>query len=124
MIDQLPLLTSTVLTLLLLGNSLAAPGAELPSHEDAAIISRADGSVDGTLTCGTFATGSKHQAPGLVSDLRAGGKIADKTWDVKAGACNRVHCWDTTGIYICNVCHIPSLSVPTFPLCAAGISYI
>ncbi|KUI67867.1 hypothetical protein VM1G_03493 [Cytospora mali] len=98
MIQQLSLLA----TVLLLSNALAAPGAELRNREDAVIQSRADESVDGSLWCGNFASGSKHQAPGLISDLRTGGKIADKTWDVLAGTCHRVHCWDTTGIYVCN----------------------
>ncbi|ROW04344.1 hypothetical protein VSDG_00993 [Cytospora chrysosperma] len=100
MIQQLssPGMALALLLLLSVGNTVAAPGAD----DAAAIGYRTDVSVDGTLVCGSFATGSKNQAPGLVADLRSGGKISDKTWDIEAGTCNRVHCWDTTGIYICN----------------------
>ncbi|ROW17003.1 hypothetical protein VPNG_01170 [Cytospora leucostoma] len=91
----------------LLGIALANPRATKLSaseHDDdgkdqAAMGPRADESVDGTLHCGTFATGSKHTAPGLVGDLQPGGKIAGRAWDVRAGTCQRVHCWDTTGVY-------------------------
>jgi hypothetical protein len=102
MIQQLssPGIALALLLLFSVGNTLAAPGAD---DATTTVKYRTDVSVDGTLVCGSFATGSKDQAPGLVADLRSGGKISDKTWDIKAGTCNRVHCWATTGIYICNV---------------------
>lgn len=66
---------------------------------------RTDESLDGTMYCGTVATGSKTTVRGLLTDLDAGanGKISGKTFTIAAGACQRVHCWDTTGIYVCNV---------------------
>ncbi|ROW03756.1 hypothetical protein VMCG_05419 [Cytospora schulzeri] len=100
MIKHLSLFSAALL--LVLGNTLAAPETEILGREDGGLGYRADESIDGTLVCGSFATGSKDQAPGLVSDLRSGGKIARKTFLIKAGACNRAHCWDTTAIYICN----------------------
>lgn len=66
---------------------------------------RASESLDGTLFCGNFASGSKGTASGLLTDLDAGanGKISGREFTVGAERCKRVHCWETTGIYVCNV---------------------
>lgn len=99
--DALPLLAA------LLPLSSAAPGLSDTDQTTtpASLVARTDVSNDGTLHCGNFATGSKITSRGLLTDIDAGanGKIAAATFLVKAGACQRVHCWDTTGVYVCNV---------------------
>lgn len=92
-------LTTLLLLLLLLSTAKAAPKTDIPGREEedvdktpAGVLPRADVSTDGTLMCGTFVTGSKSQSIGLVADLRAGGKLTGKSFDVKAGACHRAHC--------------------------------
>ncbi|KAF3766075.1 hypothetical protein M406DRAFT_68456 [Cryphonectria parasitica EP155] len=88
--------------LLLLTATAAAAALATPAPPQ--LEPRADESLDGTLFCGNFATGAKGTASGLLTDLDAGahGKISRKEFTVAAGGCQRVTCWDTTGIYVCN----------------------
>ncbi|PSS00603.1 hypothetical protein BD289DRAFT_479478 [Coniella lustricola] len=102
---------SLISSLFLLATSSLAPPPAWPEsttnnatvHLEQQII-RATGSLDGTLFCGNFATGSKATAAGLLTDLDAGanGKISHSEFVNSAGACQRVTCWDTTGVYVCN----------------------
>ncbi|KAJ4410255.1 hypothetical protein N0V82_009307 [Gnomoniopsis sp. IMI 355080] len=84
--------------LLLAGTALATP--TWPEKLD----TRTTMSVDGTLYCGIFASGDRTTASGLLTDLDAGanGKVAHSSFTIPSGGCERVHCWDTTGIYACN----------------------
>lgn len=59
-------------------------------------------SDDGTLHCGIFGSGNKDKVYDLEKDLS--GNLASRSWTIPPGGCNRVHCADTTGIYVCNVC--------------------
>lgn len=98
------LLNNNVITLLLLaGTALATP--TWPQKLDA----RTDESLDGTVYCGIFGSGDRTDASGLLTDLDAGanGKISKKGFIIPSGQCNRVTCWDTTGIYACNVSFLP-----------------
>lgn len=78
-------------------------------------------SDDGTLHCGNFGSGDKSTVSGLERDLSTG-SLKDKMFKIPPGECNRVHCDDTTGIYVCNVCVIrgpffaPTFNPPFFPL--------
>lgn len=94
------LLNNNLITLLLLaGTALATP--TWPQKLDA----RTNESLDGTVYCGIFGSGDRTDASGLLTDLDAGanGKISKKGFIIPSGQCNRVTCWDTTGIYACNV---------------------
>lgn len=74
-------------------------------------------SDNGKLFCGIFGSGSKDNIENLEIDLSVG-KLADKMYTIGAGQCNRVHCDDTTGIYVCNVSILPwpsSFSPAYFP---------
>lgn len=84
----------------LLGSATAsfAPNERLPDRRSQAV------STDGTLHCGIFGTGDKSTIENLNYDLRPGGKLTDKTFTIGPGQCNRVHCYDTSAIYVCNVC--------------------
>lgn len=101
----------------------AAPAAVAqadPEHANAPLEARWVRSNDGTLYCGNFHTGSRPTAAGLLTDLDlgAGGKIARKMFTIGAGQCNRVHCWGTTGVYVCNVCiHALAPWPPPPPFC-------
>lgn len=58
-------------------------------------------STDGTLACGILPSGNKDKASDLGDELA--GKKAGASWTVGPKECNRVHCDDTTGVYVCNV---------------------
>lgn len=95
---------SLLLVVVLLLHSLARTTVATPTWPDK-LAARATESVDGTLYCGIFASGDKGTAAGLLTDLDAGahGKIAHKSFTIPSRGCERVTCWDTTGIYVCNV---------------------
>lgn len=66
--------------------------------------------VTGKLHCGNFANANGQMAGNLVSALNAG-SLKTHEYSVAAHGCNRVNCWDTSGVYVCNV----SLSPPPPP---------
>lgn len=65
-------------------------------------------STDKTLYCGVFGSGAKDTMATLEHDL-VSGKHKKRVWTIGPGECNRVHCYQTTGIYVCNasVCIVP-----------------
>lgn len=83
----------------LLGSAAAglAPSEWRPGRRSSGVSS------DGTLHCGIFGSGDKSTIENLNYDMRAGGKLTDKTYIIGPGQCNRVHCYDTSAIYVCNV---------------------
>lgn len=90
---------------LLAGNTVLAA----PSVEERAVTK----SHDGTLVCGNFATGTKKDVYNLTNDLSDGGKIGNKRFTVGPRSCQRIHCWNTSAVYICNVhYHLPTPSTP------------
>ncbi|KAJ0125051.1 hypothetical protein J7T55_006395 [Diaporthe amygdali] len=92
-------LYTSLLLVCLLGHAAAG----LAGTSDTRLVSRnPQVSKDGTLTCGTFGSASKQTVPNLLNDLLPGGKIADKVWTIGPNSCHRVHCYDTSGIYVCN----------------------
>lgn len=95
---------SNVLTLLLPFLLLADTTLATPTWPEK-LDARATESLDGTVYCGIFGSGDRTDASGLLTDLDAGanGKISKKGFIIPSGQCNRVTCWDTTGIYACNV---------------------
>ena len=60
-------------------------------------------SDNGRLFCGIFGSGSKDNIENMQLDLQVGG-LKDRMYKIGPGECNRVHCYETTGIYVCNVC--------------------
>lgn len=91
---------ASLLLACLIGSAAASNGA----------ASNKQVSDDGTLHCGIFASGNKDKVSDLELELRGG--QAGKSWTIGPGQCNRVHCADTTGVYVCNVCILwPLLSV-------------
>ncbi|KAL1883344.1 hypothetical protein Daus18300_000402 [Diaporthe australafricana] len=103
-------------TLLLQAAGLVAAGVAAPSsdelsegstltttestNEESTIERRAYGHGTGRVICGRFANADGPMAKDLIRSLE--NKDKDKTWDVGPGACNRVTCWDTSAIYVCN----------------------
>lgn len=57
-------------------------------------------STDKTLYCGIFGSGAKDTMATLEHDL-VSGKHKKRVWTIGPGECNRVHCYQTTGIYVC-----------------------
>lgn len=94
------LLNNNLVTLLLLASTVLAT----PTRSEK-LDARTNESLDGTVYCGIFGSGDRTDASGLLTDLDAGanGKISKKGFIIPSGQCNRVTCWDTTGIYACNV---------------------
>lgn len=89
---------------LLLACALSSAAASFaPSDTNLDERSNTQVSTDGTLHCGIFGSGNKDTVSGLERDL-SNGKLKDTMFHIKGGECNRVHCDDTTGIYVCNVC--------------------
>lgn len=58
-------------------------------------------SDNGRLNCGIFGSGDQQAAENMYGDLKFHG-LKDKVYPIAPGACNRVHCWGTTAIYVCN----------------------
>lgn len=71
--------------------------------------------ITGKLYCGNFANANGHMAVSLVSAL--GNSLKGHSYPVAAHGCNRVNCWDTSGVYVCNVSpDLPFLSIsPPLP---------
>lgn len=59
------------------------------------------GSGRGKAVCGRYANADYHKARDLLFDLD--NKLAGNDYKIKPGQCNRVHCYDTSAIYVCNV---------------------
>lgn len=110
------------ITLLLKAAGLVAAGVAAPfseelsedsisnttesSIEESTIERRAYGHGSGRVICGRFANADGNMALDLIRSLE--NKDKDRTWDVGPGACNRVTCWDTSAIYVCNVSLSPN----------------
>lgn len=54
----------------------------------------------GRAICGKYANGNYVMSKKLIWELD--NKLANRDYTIGAGQCDRVHCWDTTGIYVCN----------------------
>ncbi|KAI3390634.1 hypothetical protein diail_9013, partial [Diaporthe ilicicola] len=58
------------------------------------------GHGEGRVICGLYANADYVMIADLSHSLE--NKDKDRTWDIGPKACNRVTCWDTSAIYICN----------------------
>lgn len=58
--------------------------------------------ITGRLNCGNFPNADGSMAKSLVAALGEGG-LATRSYEVASHGCNRVNCWDTSGVYVCNV---------------------
>lgn len=65
------------------------------------LMSREEGHGRGRLICGGYANGDYNKIIDLIYDLDNDQRNQDFTID--AGQCNRVKCWDTSALYVCNV---------------------
>lgn len=68
----------------------------------ATAVKQSQHSDDGRLHCGIFGSGAETTAHKMYSQMRFE-NLKDKTFTIKPGRCDRVHCHDTTGVYVCNV---------------------
>lgn len=59
------------------------------------------GSGRGKVICGKYANGDFSKSRDLIWDLD--NKLSGNDYTIDGGQCNRVHCYDTTAIYVCNV---------------------
>ncbi|KAF3766579.1 hypothetical protein M406DRAFT_330384 [Cryphonectria parasitica EP155] len=57
--------------------------------------------VHGMQYCGNFANADGSMSTQLVDKLGEG-DLKDRQYTVAAHGCNRVQCWDTSGVYVCN----------------------
>lgn len=102
---------TTLTSTLLLAASLVKAAAAAPPLEDLSEdsssngtfsnIERRYGHATGRVICGKYANGDYIRLWNLAYALD--NKDADTKWDIGPKACNRVTCWDTTAIYVCNV---------------------
>ncbi|KAJ0120845.1 hypothetical protein J7T55_015580 [Diaporthe amygdali] len=101
---------TTLTSTLLLAASLVKAAAAAPPSEDLSEdsssngtfsnIERRYGHATGRVICGKYANGDYIRLWNLAYALD--NKDADTKWDIGPKACNRVTCWDTTAIYVCN----------------------
>ncbi|POS68767.1 hypothetical protein DHEL01_v212839 [Diaporthe helianthi] len=54
----------------------------------------------GTVICGIYANANPKKIRDFAYDLD--NKDYNKQWTIGAGQCNRVKCWDTSALYVCN----------------------
>lgn len=55
----------------------------------------------GAVVCGIYANAKPKKIRDFAYDLD--NKDYNKKWTIGAGQCNRVKCWDTSALYVCNV---------------------
>ncbi|KAG8160526.1 hypothetical protein KVR01_010062 [Diaporthe batatas] len=67
----------------------------------ATAVKQSQHSDSGRLHCGIFGSGAINTAQDMYSKMRYK-SLKDKMFTIKPGQCDRVHCYDTTGIYVCN----------------------
>ncbi|KAG8163018.1 hypothetical protein KVR01_007496 [Diaporthe batatas] len=103
----------TAILLLQLGGLAAAqvttPGAELQSEEldsnnTVSIAARSEQEKNwhgsGPVVCGIYANAKPKKIRDFAYDLD--NKDYNKERTIGAGQCNRVKCWDTSALYVCN----------------------
>jgi hypothetical protein len=90
--------------------AVAGPPAKLQSqdlHSDYTmpIESREDQEAKwhgrGKVVCGVYANANFFKTNDFAWDFD--NTDYNKEWTIGAGQCNRVKCWDTTAVYVCNV---------------------
>lgn len=57
----------------------------------------------GMQYCGIYANAEGDRIT-LLSTALGKGDLKNNAYNIPAGGCNRVQCYDTSGIYVCNVC--------------------
>lgn len=55
----------------------------------------------GAVVCGIYENAKPKKIRDFAYDLD--NKDYNKEWTIGAGQCNRVKCWDTSALYVCNV---------------------
>ena len=88
---------------------------DLDSNSTVSLIGR--GEEDGwhgrgRVMCGIYANANYDKFVDLVYDMD--NKHKYKEWTIGGGACNRVSCYDTTALYVCNVGFFTSTHVKWF----------
>lgn len=86
-----------------LNTALASPTqSSQPAAASVAIHTRSTVAFQGMRHCGHFANADGSMVISLVDALGAG-DLGTRGYTVAAHGCNRVQCWDTSGVYLCNV---------------------
>ncbi|KAG6357558.1 hypothetical protein INS49_013435 [Diaporthe citri] len=86
----------------------AVPGtrAELPTEDvdtngTMSLMERQEkGHGRGKATCGIYAMADYHKFIDLVYDMD--NDLRDEDYTIDGGQCNRVHCYDTSALWVCN----------------------
>lgn len=68
----------------------------------------------GKATCGVYAMADYHKFNDLLGDMI--GDLKDKEFKIDGGQCDRVHCYDTTAFYVCNVGFLTITCFKGFPM--------
>lgn len=70
--------------------------------DGSSLLESRSASFTGMQYCGNFANGNAGMVESLADKLNQG-DLKTRVYNIGAGGCNRVQCWDTSGIYVCNV---------------------
>lgn len=73
----------------------------LTQSSEPSVDARSSG-IRGMQYCGVFANADGGMASQLVNKLGQG-SLKSRGYSVAAHGCNRVQCWDTSAVYVCNV---------------------
>lgn len=101
-----------------LNTALASPTQSSQPATSVTIDTRSTIAFQGMQYCGNFANADGSMAISLVDALGAG-DLETREYTIAAHGCNRVQCWDTSGVYVCNVssslprsttCHLESVN--------------
>lgn len=111
-------ITFTAAFLLELAAALATiPRAELQSEDldsnyNMSVVPRGEEGWHGSgkAVCGKYANADYGKINDLVYDMD--NKNYNKEWTIGGGQCNRVSCWDTSALYVCNVSFSLLLLIP------------
>lgn len=76
---------------------------DLDSNYTMSVVPRGEEGWHGTgkVVCGKYANANYHKMVDLVFDMD--NKNYNTEWTIGGGQCNRVSCWDTSALYVCNV---------------------
>lgn len=111
-------ITFTAAFLLELAAALATvPRADLQSEDldsnyTMSVVPRGEEDWHGTgkVVCGKYANANYGKINDLVFAMD--NKDYNTEWTIGGGQCNRVSCWDTSALYVCNVSVSPVLLLP------------
>lgn len=96
------LLKTAVVTAIVLGTQAELQTDDVNTNGTMSLMERREeGHGRGRAVCGIYANADFDKFVELVYDFD--NDLRDKDYTVAAGECNRVSCYDTTAIWVCNV---------------------